>query len=120
MSAIESVLVENRVFPPTDATVKAARISGMAAYEALSKEAESDFEGFWSRLARERPVSRKFFATRRDIARAFTLAEQRANFRADEVSPMAAAVHITVPALIIHGALDRKTPPDHSHVRKLF
>lgn len=55
-----------------------------------------------------------FFATRRDIARAFTLAEERANFRADEVSPMAAAVHITVPALIIHGALDRKTPPDHS------
>jgi acetyl-CoA synthetase len=53
MSAIESVLVENRVFPPTDATVKAARISGMAAYHALCKEAESDFEGFWSRLARE-------------------------------------------------------------------
>ncbi len=52
MSAIESVLVENRVFPPTDATVKAARISGMAAYEALCKEAETDFEGFWARLAR--------------------------------------------------------------------
>ena len=55
-----------------------------------------------------------FFATRRDIARAFELAERRANFRADEVSPMAAAVRITVPALIIHGARDRKTPPDHS------
>lgn len=53
MSAIESVLVENRVFPPTEATVKAARISGMAAYQALCKEAETDFEGFWSRLARE-------------------------------------------------------------------
>ena len=53
MSAIESVLVENRVFPPSEATVKAARISGMAAYEALCKEAERDFEGFWSRLARE-------------------------------------------------------------------
>ena len=53
MSAIESVLVENRVFPPTDATVKAARISGMAAYDALCKEAEQDFEGFWSRLARD-------------------------------------------------------------------
>jgi acetyl-CoA synthetase len=53
MSAIESVLVENRVFPPSDATVKAARVSGMAAYEALSKEAETDFEGFWSRLARQ-------------------------------------------------------------------
>jgi acetyl-CoA synthetase len=37
MSAIESVLVENRVFPPSDATVKAARISGMAAYEALCR-----------------------------------------------------------------------------------
>jgi len=55
-----------------------------------------------------------FFATRRDIARAFELAEQRAKFRADEVSPLAAAAHITVPALIIHGARDRKTQPDHS------
>ena len=32
MSAIESVLVENRVFPPSEATVKGARISGMPAY----------------------------------------------------------------------------------------
>ncbi|MBK6008403.1 acetate--CoA ligase [Ramlibacter ginsenosidimutans] len=53
MSAIESVLVENRVFPPSEATIKAARISGMPAYEALCKEAERDFEGFWARLARE-------------------------------------------------------------------
>lgn len=53
MSAIESVLVENRVFPPSEAVVKAARISGMPAYEALCKEAEKDFEGFWARLARE-------------------------------------------------------------------
>ena len=52
-SSIESVLVENRVFPPTQATVKAARISGMAAYNALCAEAEADFEGFWARLARE-------------------------------------------------------------------
>ena len=52
-SAIESVLVENRVFPPSDAIAKAARISGMAGYEALCAEAEKDFEGFWARLARE-------------------------------------------------------------------
>ena len=51
-SAIESVLVENRVFPPADAVVKAARISGMAGYEALCKEAEADFEGFWAKQAR--------------------------------------------------------------------
>ena len=53
MSNIESVLVENRVFPPSAAAVKAARISGMPAYEALCREAERDFEGFWARLARE-------------------------------------------------------------------
>ena len=53
MSAIQSVLVENRVFPPSEATVKAARISGMDAYKALCDEAERDFDGFWSRLAKE-------------------------------------------------------------------
>src|SRR4051812_47819415 len=53
MSNIESVLVENRVFPPPAAAVKAARISGMASYQALCDEANSDFEGFWARLARE-------------------------------------------------------------------
>ncbi|MBK0393893.1 acetate--CoA ligase [Ramlibacter algicola] len=53
MSAIESVLVENRVFPPPPAAVDGARIAGMPAYEALCKEAERDFEGFWARQARE-------------------------------------------------------------------
>ncbi|MHA7599727.1 acetate--CoA ligase [Alicycliphilus sp. T452] len=52
-SAIESVLIENRVFPPPEGLVKAARISGMAGYEALCAEADKDFEGFWARLARE-------------------------------------------------------------------
>jgi hypothetical protein len=40
MSAIESVLVENRVFPPSDAR-QGARISGMDAYKALCAEAAS-------------------------------------------------------------------------------
>ena len=52
-SSIESVLVENRVFPPPDAAVQGARISGMPAYEALADEARRDPDGFWSRLARE-------------------------------------------------------------------
>ncbi|MFC5523850.1 acetate--CoA ligase [Polaromonas jejuensis] len=52
-TAIESVLVENRVFPPSPAIVKAARISGMAAYNALCAEADKDFEGFWAKLARD-------------------------------------------------------------------
>jgi len=46
-------LVENRIFPPADANVKVARISGMEGYNALCAEAASDFEGFWARLARE-------------------------------------------------------------------
>ncbi len=61
MSAIESVLVENRVFPPSDAIVKAARIGGMDAYNALCKEAEDDFEGFWARHAKENLVWSKPF-----------------------------------------------------------
>jgi acetyl-CoA synthetase len=47
------VLVENRVFPPPAACEQAARVSGMAGYDALCAEAERDFEGFWARLARE-------------------------------------------------------------------
>lgn len=62
MSAIESVLVENRVFPPTEATVASARISGMAAYDAMCREAEQDFEGFWARLARDNVVWTKPFS----------------------------------------------------------
>lgn len=60
-SAIESVLVENRVFPPSEAIQKAARVSGMAGYEALCAEAEKDYEGYWARLARENVVWSKPF-----------------------------------------------------------
>ena len=52
-STIESVLIENRVFPPDERAQKGALISGMAAYEALCQEAERDFEGFWAKRARE-------------------------------------------------------------------
>lgn len=55
-----------------------------------------------------------FFFTRAVIARAFTLAEQRANFAIDAVSPRTAASKIQVPVLLIHGDADRETPPDHS------
>lgn len=60
-SAIESVLVENRVFPPSAATVKAARVSGMAQYQAMCDAFEKDFEGTWARLARENLVWGKPF-----------------------------------------------------------
>ena len=50
-SAIESMLVENRVFPPSDAITNGACISGMAAYEKLCAEADQDPEGFWAHHA---------------------------------------------------------------------
>jgi len=53
MSAIESVLQERRVFPPSAEAAAGATISGMDAYHALAAEAERDYEGFWARLARE-------------------------------------------------------------------
>ncbi|QNK73210.1 acetate--CoA ligase [Variovorax sp. PAMC28562] len=52
-STIESVLVENRVFPPDERAQNGARIASMAAYDALCKEAQTDPEGFWTRLAKE-------------------------------------------------------------------
>ncbi|BDT72608.1 acetyl-coenzyme A synthetase [Comamonadaceae bacterium OS-4] len=69
-SAIESMLVENRVFPPSEATVKAARISGMEGYNALCAEAEEDFEGFWARLAKENVVWNKPFTRTLDESNA--------------------------------------------------
>ncbi|MBK5206670.1 MAG: acetate--CoA ligase [Polaromonas sp.] len=69
-TSIESMLVENRVFPPSDATVKAARISGMDAYYALCSEAEKDFEGFWARLARDNLVWNKPFTQTLDESNA--------------------------------------------------
>ena len=62
MSAqIESVLNETRVFPPAEAFVKQANVSGMAAYQAMCNEAERDFEGFWGRLAKENVTWHKAF-----------------------------------------------------------
>ena len=69
-SAIESMLVENRVFPPSEALQKSARISGMAGYNALCAEAESDFEGFWARLARENVMWSKPFTKTLDESNA--------------------------------------------------
>ena len=60
-TTIESVLQEKRVFAPPAELVKAANISGMDAYRALCAEAERDFNGFWSRLAREHVVWHKPF-----------------------------------------------------------
>jgi len=52
-NAIQSVLVEKRVFPPPEQTSKGARINSLDAYRALCQEVEQDFDGFWTRHAKE-------------------------------------------------------------------
>jgi acetyl-CoA synthetase len=44
---------ELKTYLPSAASVAGAHVQGMAAYEALVKEAETDYEGFWARHARE-------------------------------------------------------------------
>jgi acetyl-CoA synthetase len=50
--SIDSILTENRVFPPSEAFTANARLKP-ADVEALYKEAEADHEAYWARLARE-------------------------------------------------------------------
>ncbi len=52
-STIDSILVEDRVFPPPANIVAKAAVSGMESYKALCDEAEQDPQGFWGRMARE-------------------------------------------------------------------
>jgi pimeloyl-ACP methyl ester carboxylesterase len=66
-------------------------------------------------VARERAP---FFLTEGTIRRAFAIAEDRGHFEIDRVSPVQAALSIHVPVLLIHGADDTDTPPDHS--RRVF
>lgn len=69
-STIDSILVENRVFPPTPEQVSAARVSGMEGYKALCDEAERDPDGFWKRLAQEHVRWRKPFTKGLDESKA--------------------------------------------------
>jgi len=70
MSNIQSVMHENRVFNPSEAFVKQANVSGMAAYQALCAEAEKDYAGFWARLARETLLWHKPFTKSLDESNA--------------------------------------------------
>src|SRR6186713_204599 len=45
--------VAPNLYPPPEAAVKGAHVSGMEAYRKLAAEAEADYEGYWARLARE-------------------------------------------------------------------
>ena len=52
-TAGESTASESNVYLPSAEFVKNAAIPSMAAYDALCAEAESDYQGYWGRLANE-------------------------------------------------------------------
>jgi acetyl-CoA synthetase len=52
MSAAESSN-ELKIYAPSEAAVRGAHVSGMAAYQALVDEATADHQAYWARLARE-------------------------------------------------------------------
>ncbi|MBI5007660.1 MAG: acetate--CoA ligase [Nitrosomonadales bacterium] len=70
MSDIQSVLNEKRVFAPTDAFVKQANVSGMAAYKAMVDAANQDYAGYWANLARENILWHKPFTKTLDDSNA--------------------------------------------------
>jgi acetyl-CoA synthetase len=57
---IQSVLREDRKFPPPDEFVKHAHVKGLAAYDELHRQADEDPEGFWAARARELAWSKPF------------------------------------------------------------
>jgi acetyl-CoA synthetase len=50
---IESLLKEQRIFPPTPEFARQSHIRSLEAYESISKRAEEDPEGFWAEIAGE-------------------------------------------------------------------
>ncbi len=69
MSAIESVLVENRVFPPSAAFTAQANVKP-ADLDAMRAHAERDHAGFWADLAREHLIWSKPFSRSLDDSKA--------------------------------------------------
>ena len=69
-SAIESVLNETRVFPPSPECVAQANVSGMEAYRELYAKSEKDYQGFWGALARDNLVWHKPFTKVLDESKA--------------------------------------------------
>src|SRR5712691_327689 len=70
MSTMEWVLSETRVFPPRPEIVKVGNVSGMGGYQAMCKDAERDFEGFWAKHARETLLWHKPFTKTLDESNA--------------------------------------------------
>ncbi|BDT75426.1 acetate--CoA ligase [Polynucleobacter sp. KF022] len=67
---MEPLKQENRVFNPPADFVKGAAIPGMEAYKKLCDEANTDYNGFWGRLAKENLYWKKPFTKVLDESKA--------------------------------------------------
>ena len=67
---MEPLKQENRVFNPPADFVKGAAIPGMEAYKKLCDEANTDYDGFWGRLAKENIYWKKPFTKVLDESKA--------------------------------------------------
>ena len=55
---IDTVMKEERVFPPGEAFSSRARISSMEAYEQLWNDSKADPVKFWGKIAQQRLTDR--------------------------------------------------------------
>jgi pimeloyl-ACP methyl ester carboxylesterase len=89
----------------------AVAIQGAAADDRVSGVIAAESFSDLRTIATERAPR---FLPRPIIARAFRVAEERGQFDVASVSPAAAAAHLRIPVLLIHGADDVETRPEHS------
>jgi len=68
--AIESVLQETRIFPPPKAFAAKARLGSMDAYNAMCKEAETNYAEYWAKHARNEIIWKKPFTRALDESKA--------------------------------------------------
>jgi acetyl-CoA synthetase len=68
--AIESVMHENRVFPPPAEFAAKARLGSMEAYNAMCRDAEKDDAEFWAKQARSEILWKKPFTRALDESKA--------------------------------------------------
>ena len=60
------------------------------------------------------PARTRSFSPTGAFVKHFSLPQNRATFDIDAVSPERAAAAITIPVLLVHGAMDIDTRPEHS------
>lgn len=72
--------------------------------------AAASFSDLWTIVHERAPR----FASDREVLDSIRLAEQKAGFKIEDVSPQVSAAHIEVPVLLLHGTRDRSVRPSHS------